>query len=388
MQNIFDLTEGETMIERPVGFPSNESINLANNNEESIICLSDDEEDSNSSGQNEPSDARRRELSNSQSWDSNFDDAYSEDDEDFDPNESNFDLNSSPSIRDFLRGSSLQFIDFASPSHPLQVLFDTILNSRGTPMGDTQQVIDVIPSLKINEELKKEIGETSCAICICDMEVEETVRKLPCAHYFHQNCIDQWLKTHLNCPLCKADVGSNTEQVMQNIEKKKKEEEEKAKEAAMSKEERELYQKQKKEEEERKKQKKTEQQRHREQQHARRAQKRRSNLNSDLENPILRHHRMMHGGQGFVFPIPMPSGTFSHPFISFFNPFFSPPSSLINNRIFSGEVPVAPPRIDLVDEDSNTSINESQSQPTSNDSSPDDESTQPRRSKRRRQTSS
>lgn len=40
------------------------------------------------------------------------------------------------------------------------------------------------------------------------------VRVLPgCRHAFHVPCIDQWLKGHVNCPLCRSPVcapGANT----------------------------------------------------------------------------------------------------------------------------------------------------------------------------------
>ena len=48
-----------------------------------------------------------------------------------------------------------------------------------------------------------------CSICIAPYEVGDELRTLLCLHKFHNDCIDQWLKTpavrHL-CPLCKADA--------------------------------------------------------------------------------------------------------------------------------------------------------------------------------------
>ncbi|CAM9150282.1 unnamed protein product, partial [Heterosigma akashiwo] len=32
------------------------------------------------------------------------------------------------------------------------------------------------------------------------------VRRLPCQHYFHPSCIEEWLLTQANCPLCKQEV--------------------------------------------------------------------------------------------------------------------------------------------------------------------------------------
>ena len=47
----------------------------------------------------------------------------------------------------------------------------------------------------------------SCAICVDDFKDKDTVRVLPCKHYFHINCIDEWLTNHSDvCPLCKSQV--------------------------------------------------------------------------------------------------------------------------------------------------------------------------------------
>jgi len=45
-----------------------------------------------------------------------------------------------------------------------------------------------------------------CCICLDNFETDDNVRKLPCKHVLHKDCIDPWLETHVTCPLCKDDI--------------------------------------------------------------------------------------------------------------------------------------------------------------------------------------
>lgn len=48
---------------------------------------------------------------------------------------------------------------------------------------------------------------TNCVVCISEISTGEAVRTLPCMHFFHKDCIDQWLKTNMSCPVCKRTVS-------------------------------------------------------------------------------------------------------------------------------------------------------------------------------------
>lgn len=50
-----------------------------------------------------------------------------------------------------------------------------------------------------------------CAVCLLEFEENECVRTLPaCSHAFHVDCIDIWLRSHANCPLCRAAIFLQT----------------------------------------------------------------------------------------------------------------------------------------------------------------------------------
>lgn len=50
--------------------------------------------------------------------------------------------------------------------------------------------------------------DDSCAVCLCEYEAQNLLRKLPCGHYFHQRCAEQWLWRSRRCPLCMAAIGT------------------------------------------------------------------------------------------------------------------------------------------------------------------------------------
>jgi len=54
--------------------------------------------------------------------------------------------------------------------------------------------------------VKHEHDDESCAICLCEFEDNENVKKLICNHQFHDNCIMTWFKDHSTCPICKQSL--------------------------------------------------------------------------------------------------------------------------------------------------------------------------------------
>lgn len=47
-----------------------------------------------------------------------------------------------------------------------------------------------------------------CVICMVEFMVEDKIKYLPCLHFFHQECIDDWLMRSLTCPSCLEPVDA------------------------------------------------------------------------------------------------------------------------------------------------------------------------------------
>jgi len=81
------------------------------------------------------------------------------------------------------------------------------------PRGDAQRakrVDAVLTSLPV-QQLRAPVGGDPCAICQQFMLAGEAVRRLPCAHLFHSECIARWLPIRLICPLDNLPVDEGLE---------------------------------------------------------------------------------------------------------------------------------------------------------------------------------
>ncbi|XP_060168336.1 RING-H2 finger protein ATL65 [Lycium barbarum] len=88
--------------------------------------------------------------------------------------------------------------DIESPPYPFDPAFHVL-----SPYGLDDSVIKTIP-LSV---YTRKSGVNDCAVCLLEFEENDYMRTLPvCSHAFHVDCIDIWLKSHANCPLCRAGI--------------------------------------------------------------------------------------------------------------------------------------------------------------------------------------
>eukprot|EP00741_Cyanophora_paradoxa_P017804 tig00021017_g17196.t1 len=51
---------------------------------------------------------------------------------------------------------------------------------------------------------KKGEAPGECSVCLSEFKKNDPLRRLPCKHMFHENCIMPWLRTDDRCPNCRA----------------------------------------------------------------------------------------------------------------------------------------------------------------------------------------
>lgn len=74
----------------------------------------------------------------------------------------------------------------------------------GAPPASTEQ-IDALPTVSIIQSQVD--AKLQCNICMEDFQLDESVRTLPCKHFYHPVCISTWLQLHGTCPVCRQSVN-------------------------------------------------------------------------------------------------------------------------------------------------------------------------------------
>jgi len=73
----------------------------------------------------------------------------------------------------------------------------------------------------IHAEMFKYEKPKDCVIC--SEKLAKRCRPTKCGHYMHQECLQEWLKTHDNCPMCRTklqeskDKATTEEQQFENF---------------------------------------------------------------------------------------------------------------------------------------------------------------------------
>ncbi|XP_055904313.1 E3 ubiquitin-protein ligase Iruka [Eupeodes corollae] len=96
--------------------------------------------------------------------------------------------------------------DYAWGREGIDTVVTQLLNhmdSSGPPPLPKEKIAE-IPTVEISEtEVEQKL---KCSVCWEDFKLQEAVRKLPCLHVYHENCIVPWLDLHGTCPICRKSL--------------------------------------------------------------------------------------------------------------------------------------------------------------------------------------
>ncbi|SAM09145.1 hypothetical protein [Absidia glauca] len=94
-----------------------------------------------------------------------------------------------------------------------QLLEESQSNAKGPPPASNRFIMS-LPV--INKQVLS--SEETCIICKDVLQSsQDKVTKMPCGHYFDQECLLPWLQLHNTCPMCRFQVETE-EQVKQEEE--------------------------------------------------------------------------------------------------------------------------------------------------------------------------
>lgn len=115
-------------------------------------------------------------------------------------------------------------LSFMTPrDNNLQSIFNTLLSdvnlnretvNENTPLTFQEITNNTEIVTLSNETDNNNEEEIMCSICRGNIEQNEPLRKLKnCNHFFHINCIDNWLVNNSSCPICRQSVRINSTQI-------------------------------------------------------------------------------------------------------------------------------------------------------------------------------
>ncbi|XP_059172918.1 E3 ubiquitin-protein ligase RNF126-like isoform X2 [Physella acuta] len=110
--------------------------------------------------------------------------------------------------------------DYAWGAGGLDAIISQLLNhleGTGAPPAQKEK-IESLEKIQIDQtHIEKTL---QCSICMDDFELGIEVRKLPCDHLYHSDCIIKWLEMHGTCPVCRKDLNgldtSRNEDTLEN----------------------------------------------------------------------------------------------------------------------------------------------------------------------------
>ncbi|KAG0459192.1 hypothetical protein HPP92_022320 [Vanilla planifolia] len=108
---------------------------------------------------------------------------------------------------DYRPPNSAEFLRRLTRSRRRHTHLDPVTGPPSPRRGLDPATIRSLPTFRHSKLSPAAASASECAICLIEFRNEEKLRLLPdCAHVFHVDCIDVWLQSNANCPLCRAEI--------------------------------------------------------------------------------------------------------------------------------------------------------------------------------------
>jgi len=105
-------------------------------------------------------------------------------------------------------GEPINLNDYAWGANGLDDVISQLLSQveGGVPPASSDVLESLQPEI-FSRELQKRC--TECSVCLCEFELNTEVIQLPvCGHMFHPACIQNWLRLHNSCPVCRTTLSA------------------------------------------------------------------------------------------------------------------------------------------------------------------------------------
>lgn len=101
--------------------------------------------------------------------------------------------------------SCIKARDFNQTRHQNTDVFSISISPRPrSSPGLDLTTIESYTKTVLGESRRLPKDDDTCPICLSDYKPKESLRTIPeCNHYFHADCIDEWLRLNGTCPMCR-----------------------------------------------------------------------------------------------------------------------------------------------------------------------------------------
>ncbi|ORY35545.1 hypothetical protein BCR39DRAFT_555693 [Naematelia encephala] len=98
--------------------------------------------------------------------------------------------------------------DYVMTQQGFDQILEQLMQAAGPqgPIPASEVVIEGLPRITFTEESLEKSVYKDCPVCKEDFTVGDEVMRVPCAHVFHPDCLQPWLKINGSCPVCRFSL--------------------------------------------------------------------------------------------------------------------------------------------------------------------------------------